>query len=415
MERTYFCIDLKSFYASVECADRGLDPMRTNLVVADISRGLGTLCLAVSPSLKKLGIQNRCRLYEIPSDLQFVIAKPRMKAYIKKSSEIYAIYLKYIAKEDILVYSIDECFLDVTHYLKMYNLSKEELAKKIMLDVYLTTSIQATVGIGTNMFLAKVALDIKAKNATDFIYFLDEEKFKKELWFHRPLTDFFKIGKGISNRLAKMGIYDLHGITTIEEKILYDKFGVDAELLIDHAYGRESCTIKDVHLYIRKENSLSSGQVLFEDYTYVEGILVIKEMVELLVLDLIKKKLVTKRISLSIGYSKNEPSSHKSLTLDGYTSSIKKLTECFLLVYKQICQKNFLIRKITISLSMLKDNINQEYDLFSLEKEIKEEKLLKTINEIKYRYGNNAILRGMNLQKKATTKLRNKLIGGHNG
>ena len=414
MNRIYFCVDLKSFYASVECVDRGLNSLKTNLVVADISRGNGALCLAVSPSLKKLGIRNRCRLYEIPKGIEIVIAKPRMKRYIEISSEIYAIYLRYIDKKDILVFSIDECFLDVSKYLKLYNMNKEQLAKRIIDDIYASTGIQATAGIGTNMFLAKVALDLKAKNSQNNLYFLDEELFKKEIWHYRPITDIFKIGKGISKRLEKLGIFDLYGITKIEEEILYKKFGVDAELLIDHAYGREPCTIQDVHNYVIKENSLSSGQVLFEDYSYIDGLLVVKEMVELLVLDLNKKKLVTKRIYLKIDYS-NRESANKSLTLDGYTSSLSKITEYFVKMYKQICDKKLYIRKIRISFSSLRDNSYQEYDIFNIHKELKEEKLANVINKIKYRYGNNAIIRGMNLVQNATTIKRNKLIGGHNG
>ena len=252
--RTYICIDLKTFYASCECVDRGLDPFKTNLVVCDPSRGNGGICLAVSPKMKMQGVKNRCRIFEIPKNIDYIVAKPRMKYYIEHAADIYAIYLKYISKDDIHVYSIDECFMDVTKYLKLYEMSAKDLANMIMKDVYQTTGISSACGIGSNLFLAKIALDITAKHTDDNIGILDEEEFKKTMWHHRPITDIWNIGGGIARRLEKYNVYDLKGITELDEKILYKEFGVNAEFLIDHAYGRESCTIKDIHNYKSKSN-----------------------------------------------------------------------------------------------------------------------------------------------------------------
>ena len=320
--KVYLCIDLKTFFASVECVERGLDPFTTNLVVADPSRGKGAICLAVSPCLKNQGVRNRCRLFEIPDDISYITALPRMKYYIDYSANIYSIYLKYFAKEDIYVYSIDECFIDITHYLSMYKLNPKQLAKKVIKDVYDTTGITATAGIGTNLFLAKVALDIRAKHVKDNIGYLDEEEFKKTIWNHRPITDIWNVGPGIAKRLAKYGVYDLKGVSEMDEKILYKEFGVNAEYLIDHSKGFEPCTIKDIHEYVPENNSLSTGQILFEDYKYEDALLALKEMVELGVLGLVDKHVVTNVISLSIGYSDDviKPTGG-SMKLDGYTNS----------------------------------------------------------------------------------------------
>lgn len=415
MKKVFLCIDIKSFYASVECVDRGLNILNTNLVVADISRGRGTLCLAISPSMKALGINNRCRLFEIPNDIEYVIAKPRMKKYMEKCADIYSVYLKYVAKEDILVYSIDECFIDITNYLSLYKKDYKRLTKMILKDIYTSTGLIATAGIGSNMFLAKVALDIKAKHSKDYMYYLDEEIFQNELWHHRPITDFFKVGKGIAKRLAKYGVYDMYGITKLDKKLLHKEFGIDYELILDHAYGKESCTILEVQNYKRKGSSLSSGQVLFEDYNYEDTKLVIKEMVELLNEELIENNLVTKSISLSLGYSSRETFAHKSMVLDGYTDSLKQITEMFINIYDLIVDKSQYVRKIGISFSSLKDKVYQDINLFTYEKEEKENKIQKTILNIKSKYGKNSIVRGMNLQKKATTIQRNKQVGGHNG
>lgn len=277
MQRTYLCIDLKTFYASVECVERHLDPFNTNLVVADPSRGKGAICLAISPKMKMLGIKNRCRIYEIPPTVKYIVALPRMKKYIEYSANIYAIYLKYFAKEDIHVYSIDEAFMDATNYLKMYNMTAVELAQTIIKDIFNTYGITATAGIGTNMYLTKIALDITAKHSSTNIGYLDEEKYKNELWHHKPLTDFWQIGNGIERRLNKMRIFDMYDIAHAEQKKLYKEFGVNAEYLIDHSWGKESCTIADIKAYKPKTNSISNSQILFEDYSFEKARLVLKE------------------------------------------------------------------------------------------------------------------------------------------
>lgn len=262
----FLCIDLKSFYASVECVERGLNSLTTDLVVADETRGKGALCLAVSSSLKKKGVKNRCRLFEIPQELSYLIAKPRMKKYIEYSADIYSLYLRYIAKEDIHVYSIDECFLDITSYLQLYQKTPMEMAEFLMNLIWKEKGIRATAGIGTNMFLAKVALDIVAKTSMNYMGYLDEEIFKDTLWHYQPITDFWNIGRGIAKRLLKYNVTDMYALAHLDEKILYKEFGINALFLIDHAWGRESCTIQDIHQYVRENHSLSSGQVLFENY-----------------------------------------------------------------------------------------------------------------------------------------------------
>ena len=305
--KTYVCIDLKSFYASVECRERGLDPLTTNLVVADPERTEKTICLAVSPAMKALGVPGRCRVFEIPAGIDYIMAPPRMQLYIDYSAEIYAVYLKYISKEDIHVYSIDEVFMDVTEYLGMYQMTAKELSIRIMDDVLKTTGITAAAGIGSNLYLAKIALDITAKHSADHIGVLDEESYRKTLWNHKPLTDFWRIGRGISNRLARAGITTMGEIAQTEEDLLYQMFGIDAELLIDHAWGREPVTMADIKAYKPKSNSISSGQVLGCDYNYEDARLVVKEMADMLSLELVDKGLVTDSISLYVGYTNRMP------------------------------------------------------------------------------------------------------------
>ena len=415
--RLYLCIDLKTFYASVECVERGLDPYKTKLVVADASKGKGAICLAISPLLKEMGIRNRCRLFEIPNNIEYIAALPRMKLYIKYSADIYGIYLKYFAKEDIYVYSIDECFIDITQYLAMYRLNSRQLASKVLKDIYETTGITATVGIGTNLFLAKVALDIMAKHDKSHMGYLSEELFKEKLWHHRPLTDFWNIGRGIEKRLAKHGIYDLYGVAYADEKILYKEFGVNAEFLIDHSKGIEPCTIEEIHNYVPDNNSLSHGQILPENYNYEDAFLAFKEMIELGVLDLVDKHLVTNHISLMVGYASDLTSpSGGSMKLDGYTNSHAKLKEQFINLFYKTKKKNYLIRRLNIGFGSVKDESYRTIDLFyDEEKEEKERKIQETILKIKKKYGKNSILKAMNLEEKATTRKRNKLIGGHNG
>lgn len=318
MEQNIFmCIDLKSFFASVECADRGLDPFTTNLVVSDPSRGNGAICLAITPAMKALGIRNRCRIFEIPPGVQYLTALPRMKRYMEVSAQVYGVYLRYISPEDIHVYSIDECFIDATPYLAMYNTSPKQLAQTLMNAVFEETHICATAGVGTNLFLAKVALDITAKHVPDHIGWLDEKEFREKLWSHRPITDFWNVGSGVARRLAKYGVYDMGGVAKMNEDILYKEFGVNAEFLIDHAHGREPCTMAEIHAYESKTKSLSNGQILFEDYSADSAFIVMKEMVDTLILELVEKKAGRRgRCSLTVGYSKDvfpaNPAAHGS-------------------------------------------------------------------------------------------------------
>lgn len=416
MDKVYICIDLKTFFASVECVERGLDPFKTKLVVADEERGNGTICLAVSPLMKQLGVKNRCRLFEIPKNMEYIIAKPRMKKYIEYAANIYAIYLKYIDKNDIHVYSIDESFIDVTKYLKLYKKDVYELAKMLVDDVYNTYGITATVGIGPNLFLAKVALDISAKHISSNIAYLDAEKYKQTLWNHTPLTDFWHIGRGTQNRLAKYNIYTMQGISECDPKILYKEFGINAEILIDHANGIEPTTISEIKKYKRKSNCLTYGQVLFEDYSYNEALLVLKEMVELACLDLVDKHLVTNNLSLVIGYS-NEHEKYLGVSkkILETTNSYKIINEYFVDLFKQNVNKTKLIRRINISLNNVVDEIYQTHTLFEdpLQQQ-KEKNLQEAILSIKKKYGKSSIIKGMNLEEKATTLSRNKLIGGHN-
>ena len=412
----YLCIDLKSFFASVECVERNLDSLKTNLVVADPSRGNGAICLAVSPSLKALGVKNRCRIFEIPKDIEYITAIPRMNHYIKYSADIYSIYLKYISPDDIHVYSIDECFIDATNYLKLYKKTPKELAKMMIDDVYKSTGICATVGIGTNLFLAKVALDITAKHAKDNMGYLDEKTFKETIWHHKPITDIWNIGRGIAKRLEKYNCYTLYDVSVLDEKILYKEFGVNALFLIDHSKGIETCSIKDIKNYKAKSNSLSNGQILFEDYKYEDALLIVKEMVDLNVLQLIDKHLVTDTIFLSIGYSKDviKPTGG-SLSIGEFTSSYKKINEYFIKLFKDTTNKNYPIRRISLGFANVIDEKYESYTLFTdYEKENKEKQMQKTILEIKKKFGKNSILKAMNLQEKATARKRNKMVGGHN-
>lgn len=415
--RTYFCIDLKTFYASVECAIRQLDPFSTDLVVADPSRGKGAICLAVSPHLKELGVKNRCRLYEIPEHIPYRIALPRMSLYIRYSARIYGIYLRFIAKEDIHVYSIDEAFLDATDYLRLYRLSPENLAQKMMDTVYEETGIPSACGIGSNLYLAKVALDILAKHRENRIAVLDEDSYRDQLWRHRPLTDFWQIGKGIARRLENHGFHYMEDIAKGDPRILYKLLGINAEYLIDHANGIEPCTIKEIQSYKVESRSVSSGQVLFEDYAYEKAELVVKEMVELACLDLSGRHLVASRIGLSIGYSKDSaPKTGGSVKLTNTTNSFRLLLPHFLDLYRKTTRKEGKIRKITVFFSEVKDEIYEQYDLFVDTNEVlKDARLQKTLVKIKEKYGKNAVMRGMNLEEGATTPKRNKLIGGHNG
>ena len=433
-ERMYLCIDLKSFFASVECADRGLDPMTTDLVVADPERERGTICLAVSPSLKAKGVKNRCRLFEIPSNLSFIQAPPRMQLYIDYAAEIYGIYLKYISKDDIHVYSIDEAFLDVTTYLTMYGLSAHELAIRIMKDIKDTLGITATCGIGTNLYLCKIALDITAKHSKDFIGYLDEETYQRTLWRHRPLTDFWRIGPGIARRLESVGMFTMEDVAKGDEKLLYKLLGVDAEYLIDHAWGRECCTIAEIKAFKAKSNCLSSGQVLMREYSYEEARTIVKEMVDLLCLELVDQGLVTNHISLHIGHSitslelpkgasprltdreilKQTPFSGASMTIPVTTNSVRILTKYFEQIYDTKVNTAIPIKRVSVSFGNVVDEGFEQYDLFTDPAEPeRDRKAQQAVLDIKKKFGKNAIVKGMDLVEHATTMDRNRQIGGH--
>ena len=496
--RTYIAIDLKSFYASVECRERGLDPMDTNLVVADPSRTDKTICLAVTPSLKSYGISGRCRLFEVRqrlrevnfarrqntpdrqfhgdscfrSELQtnpnleinFIIAPPRMAYYMEYSTQIYSVYLKYIAPEDIVVYSIDEVFMDVTDYLHVYNCSPHELAKRIILDVLRTTGITATAGIGTNLFLAKVAMDIVAKHIPADAHGvrvteLDEMRYRKLLWAHQPITDFWRVGRGTAKKLQEHGMVTMGDVARCSidnEYLLYKLFGKNAELLIDHAWGWEPCTIQDIKAYKPMNNSLGSGQVLHCPYEAETAKLVLCEMADILVLDLVDKGLVTDQIVLTVGYdieNLSDPErrkkyrgavvkdyygrqvpkhAHGSIQLGGHTSSTKKILSAVSDLYDRIVDENLLIRRLNLTAEHVLDECSaqkkpsfEQLDLFTdynaLEEERKQEcaafarekKMQQALLDIKKKYGKNAILRGMSLQEDATARERNTQIGGH--
>lgn len=432
--RVYVCIDLKSFYASVEAVERGMDPLTQNLVVADPSRGQGAICLAVTPALKKLGVKNRCRLFEIPSGIEYVTAMPRMKKYMQYSAKIYSVYLQYVSAEDMHVYSIDECFIDVTNYLKLYGLTARQFAYKLRNAVLEQTGITATCGIGTNLFLAKVALDIDAKHSSDGVGYLDRLEYRRKIWRHRPITDVWNVGRGIAARLAKYGIYDMRGVACCDENILYKEFGANAEFLIDHAHGVEPCTIADIRAYKRKSRSLSTGQVLFSDYSYDDALTVVKEMADFLSQELAEKGLVTNGVYLSVGYSKTEPSvpgakpsrrggglygesvgGSKKLC-GGYTRSYEVLKAAFIEVFSAITDKNKKIRRLNLGTGDLQPSEREAYDLFTdAKKRKKENEAIDTVVKIKQKFGKTAIFRGVDLKPEATALERSKLIGGHNG
>ena len=496
-EKFYLCIDLKSFYASVECIERGLDPLKTNLVVADESRTEKTICLAVSPSLKAYKIPGRARLFEVLQkveeinktrlkkapghkfrassyfadelkkdsslELDFIIAPPRMAYYMQYSTEIYKIYLKYISPEDIHVYSIDEVFIDISAYLKTYGKTPHQMAEMLIHDVFCSTGITATAGIGTNMYLAKIAMDIWAKHMPPDRYGvriaeLDEMSYRKNLWTHRPLTDFWRIGKGYASKLEENGIYTMGDIARcslgepfdrLNEDLLYKLFGVNAELLIDHAWGWEPCTIKEVKEYKPSTSSISSGQVLHCPYDFEKAKLIVREMADALSLDLAAKDLVTKQLVLTIGYDAenltSQPSysgeikldrygrkipkhAHGTQNLEEYTFSSDIITGEMLKLYERITDKSLSIRRITvvaagiIKESEIKSQIKYEQmDMFTdyaakEREEIavqKEKRRQKAILKIKAKYGKNAIVKGTSLKDGATAMDRNAQIGGH--
>lgn len=502
--RIYAAVDLKSFYASVECMERDLDPLTTNLVVADASRTEKTICLAVSPSLKKYGIPGRARLFEViqkvrevnkerrsqnhgrefegvsyddlelqknPAlQLDYIAAPPRMAYYMEYSTRIYNIYLKYVAPEDIHVYSIDEVFMDITSYLNSSGLNEREFVKRIIKDILETTGITATAGIGTNLYLCKVAMDIVAKHVTPDkdgvrIARLDEMSYRKLLWSHRPLTDFWRVGKGYAKKLEAHGMYTMGDVARCSvgkadeyhnEELLYKMFGVNAELLIDHAWGWEPCTIADVKSYKPKANSVGSGQVLHCPYSYEKAKLIVREMADLLALNLVEKGLVTDQMVLTVGYDidnltsiNGKESYNGEITIDVYgrkipkhahgttnlpvhTSSTKMIVDSVIRLYDEIVNPKLLVRRVNLTANhiieekeVVQEESFEQLDLFTdykleekkrdEEKQLqeREKKMQQAILNIKKKYGKNAILKGMNFEEGATTRDRNNQIGGH--
>lgn len=411
--RCYFVIDMKSFFASVECAERGLDPMKAKLVVADETRGDKTVCLAVSTALKKCGVKNRCRLYEIPKNIDFILAPPRMKKYIEYASNIYAIYLKYIDKNDIHVYSIDECFIDASDYLALYKMTAREFAEKLTKEIYDTLHIPSSVGIGANMYLAKIALDITAKSAPDRLGMLDEEKFIRTLSHHKPLTDFWQISIGTVTRLEKYGITDMAGIRAFNEDLLYKEFGVNAELLIDHAWGRESCEMKDIKSYKTRSRSISMSQILPYNYTYEEAVVVLKEMLQEGCYQLSTLGYSTQSAVVYAGYGDNKGAGTKgSVRFNVVTNLYSLITPPILEVFSKIIDKKQFVRKIGFSFGALVPEEQEQYDFFATNV-TKQKNVVKSVIKLKDKYGKNAVLKGLDLNKKATQKERNKMIGGH--
>lgn len=414
-QRTYFCIDMKTFYASVECAERGLNPFETNLAVVDENRGKNALCLAITPKMKSLGIKNRCRMSEIPHEINFIRALPRMQLYIDYAADIYDIYLNYFDAQDIHVYSIDEAFIDVTDYLPMFNTDAITLAKKLMNEIAAKKRIPSTAGIGTNLFLAKVALDITAKHSKDHIGYLDEELYKKTLWAHRPITDFWQIAGGTERRLQKYGITTMEGIAKAPTDILYKTFGINAELLIDHAWGRESCLIKDIKNYRSKSKSVSFSQVLPRDYSYTEAKLVMSEMVLNGCHELMRRHLITNKVGIFVGYTYGgNENTGGSVRMMITTNLYSKLLPYVEQIFERTTDKDTPIRRLGIDFADVCDEGCEGYDLFTNFEEVEREKRRERVFlNIADKYGKNAILRGMNFLNGATQRERNTFIGGH--
>ena len=414
-ERTYLCIDGKCFYASVECAERGLNPFETALVVADSSRGKNPLCLAVSPRMKALGVKNRCRLSEIPGNIEYDIAPPRMQLYVDYSADIYSIYLDYIAPEDIHVYSIDEAFIDITNYLVIYRTDAKSFAKMLMNEIANKLRVPTSAGIGTNLYLAKIALDITAKHAKNHMGYLDEGLYRAMLWDHMPLTDFWGIGQRKAQLLSRYGIFTMRDIATAPEDLLYKIFGVDAELLIDHAWGRESCLMQDIKNYQSKSHSVSFSQTLLRDYDYTDAAEVMEEMTMQGCLELFKRHVITKKIWIAIGYSRNViPKSQGSIKLKCATQLSSIIHPAVDAKFSEIAVRGVPIRRLAITFCDVCDEGCEGYDLFTDWNKVDKEKAAeRAVLEIRDRWGKNAVLRGINLFPAGTQRERNEMIGGH--
>lgn len=416
-EHAYIIIDLKSFYASCECVDRGLDPMTTDLVVADPARGGGTICLAISPSLKAKGVRNRCRVFEIPSCFDYIKAEPRMQLYINYAGAIYSIYLDYFDKNDIYVYSVDEAFIDVGPYLSMYHMTPRELGKMLLEEIAGRLGLPASLGIGTNLYLAKIALDITAKHKPDRIGELDERLFQTELWEHRPLTDFWRIGKGIARRLENIGLTTMGRIAHASPKRLVDILGINGYILYDHSWGREPTTIQEIKAYHPREHSVSNGQVLLRDYSFSEALLILKEMADELSLDLVRRGVAASSATLYVGFSRKGdiliPSASGTVPFAQPTNSSIKITEGLVMLFHEAVSPSLFIRRICLTANHVIPEGAVEISLFDAPSDNKEHALQNTILSLKSRFGKNSILRGMDLFEAATTRQRNEQIGGH--
>ena len=418
-DHIYLAIDLKSFYASVECVERGLNPFKANLVVADPTRSKSTICLAITPAMKALGIKNRCRIHEIPDCVKYITAMPRMKLYMDYSAKIYGIYLRYVSKEDIHVYSVDECFIDVTNYLQLYHLTAKEMAVKLMQAVMEETGITATAGVGTNLYLAKIAMDIVAKHVDDHIGILDEFSYREQLWDYKPLSDFWRIGSRTEKKLAGYGIHTMGDIAMASlrsEDWLYKMFGIDAELLIDHAWGYETCRMSDIKNYHSEEHSLSNGQVLMRNYSFDEALVIVREMTDNLVLDLFEKGLVTNSLTLWIAYDHRyeHEASKGTVKLERESNSSKKIIDAVEDLYLRIADRYTGIRRIEVYANRVAPESYVQYSLFDDPKQTdKERHLQEAVLNVKQRYGKNAIMRGSNLLECSTYRERNEQIGGH--
>jgi len=417
---TYLCIDLKSFYASVECVERGLDPMTTNLVVADPERTDKTICLAVSPSMKKLGVKNRCRVFEIPKTIPYIMAVPRMQRYIDYAAQIYEIYLQYLAPEDIYVYSVDESFLDVTQYLTHYGKTGHEMAAFLMGEVQKRLGLRATAGVGPNLYLTKIALDLIAKHAKDFIGELTEESYKQLLWDHRPLRDFWRIGPGAERRLATQGIHTMRQIAEAPEDWIYKLFGIDGELLIDHANGREPVTMKELKAYKPKENVLSCGQLLIRGYSFEEGKTIIKEMAEELCMTMVKKQVVSGSFFLYVGYERGEDGGGDGGTVSFLepTNGDWQVIDGMLALYESRVDSSRKIKRVMMhAASVKKEDRSYQYNLFEnaqiVELRRKNRRMQQAVLSIQSRYGKDAMLRGVDFEEGAMTRIRHHQIGGH--
>lgn len=414
-QRTYFCIDMKTFYASVECAERGLNPFETNLAVVDETRGKNALCLAITPKMKAQGIKNRCRMSEIPKTINFIRALPRMQLYIEYAADIYDLYLNYFDPQDIHVYSIDESFIDVTEYLPLFKMDAVALAKKLMNEIADKLHIPSTTGIGTNLYLAKIALDITAKHSKDHIGYLTEETYIKTLWNHRPIEDFWQIAHGTASRLARYGIYDMEGIANASQQLLYRVFGVNAELLIDHAWGREPCLIKDIKNYHSKSKSVSFSQVLPRNYNYEEAKLVMTEMVLNGCHEMMRRHVITNKVGIFVGYTfgGHEPTGgtkRMTVTTNLYSMILPYVME----IFEQTTDKAAEIRRLGIDFADVCDESCEGYDLFTDFGEVEREKRREqTVLAITDKFGKNSLLRGINYMEGATQRERNGFIGGH--